>query len=248
MLKNMKIKMSLIMGFSVTILVSLAIVITSLVVMNVQSASYQKIIDTNVRASALVRTCRLNVNMAARALRDVALDPTSDYVATASDIVSEKLGELEKDIPELRALHTLEDEALVNEYISAVQVWGTVVPDILANATAGNLTEAIRQLQEECTPALAVVDTAASKLQSEISADQDNTIKQQANMVTVSIVSIIAVLVLATILVLVLELRIIRSITGPVEQVRTALVSMRATTSWARCAPPFAPAKACWAT
>ncbi len=224
MLKNMKIKMSLIMGFSVTILVSLAIVITSLVVMNVQSASYQKIIDTNVRASALVRTCRLNVNMAARALRDVALDPTSDYVATASDIVSEKLGELEKDIPELRALHTLEDEALVNEYISAVQVWGTVVPDILANATAGNLTEAIRQLQEECTPALAVVDTAASKLQSEISADQDNTIKQQANMVTVSIVSIIAVLVLATILVLVLELRIIRSITVPVEQVRTALV------------------------
>ena len=49
MLKNMKIKMSLIMGFSVTILVSLAIVITSLVVMNIQSASYQKIIDTNVR-------------------------------------------------------------------------------------------------------------------------------------------------------------------------------------------------------
>ena len=98
MLKNMKIKMSLIMGFSVTILVSLAIVITSLVVMNIQSASYQKIIDTNVRASALVRTCRLNANMAARALRDVALDPTSDYVATASGIVSEKLGELEKDL------------------------------------------------------------------------------------------------------------------------------------------------------
>ncbi len=224
MLKNMKIKMSLIMGFSVTILVSLAIVITSLVVMNIQSASYQKIIDTNVRASALVRTCRLNANMAARALRDVALDPTSDYVATASGIVSEKLGELEKDIPELRTLHTLEDEALVNEYISAVQVWGTVVPDILANATAGNLTEAIRQLQEECTPALSLVDDTASKLQTEIMADQDNTIKQQANLVTISIASIIAVLVLATILVLMLELRIIRSITVPVEQVRTALV------------------------
>ena len=219
MLKNMKIKMSLIMGFSVTILVSLAIVITSLVVMNIQSASYQKIIDTNVRAGALVRACRLNANMAARALRDVALDPTSDYVATASGIVSEKLGELEKDIPELRTLHTLEDEALVNEYISAVQVWGTVVPDILANAT-----EAIRQLQEECTPALSLVDDTASKLQTEIMADQDNTIKQQANLVTISIASIIAVLVLATILVLMLELRIIRSITVPVEQVRTALV------------------------
>ncbi len=224
MLKNMKIKMSLIMGFTVTLLVSLAIVITSLVVMNVQSASYQQIIDTNVRASTLVRTCRLNVNIAARNLRDVALDPTSDYVTTASNAISEKLGSLETDIPELRALHTLEDESALNDYISSVEIWGKMVPDILANATGGKLDEAIRQLQEECTPALAQVDQAASELQSQIIADQDNTIQRQANMVTISIIAIIAALVLATVIVLILELKIIRSITIPVEQVRTALV------------------------
>ena len=43
MLKNMKVKMSLIMGFSVTVLVSIVIVITSLIIMNMQSSSYQKI-------------------------------------------------------------------------------------------------------------------------------------------------------------------------------------------------------------
>ncbi len=69
MLKNMKVKMSLIMGFSVTVLVSIIIVVVSLVIMNIQSSSYQGIIDTEVRASALVRTCRLQVNMTARYLR-----------------------------------------------------------------------------------------------------------------------------------------------------------------------------------
>ena len=63
MLKNMKIKMSLILGFSVTILVSIAIVVTSLIVMNAQTTSYERIINTDIKASSLVRTCRLNVNM-----------------------------------------------------------------------------------------------------------------------------------------------------------------------------------------
>ncbi|MCI8385041.1 MAG: methyl-accepting chemotaxis protein [Acutalibacter sp.] len=224
MLKNMKIKMSLILGFSVTILVSIAIVVTSLIVMNAQTTSYERIINTDIKASSLVRTCRLNVNMAARALRDIALDPDSDYVKTATATVNEKLGSLEADITELRNLHALEDETNLNNYISAVQVWGTVVPDIMNNATGGNLEEAIRQLQEECTPALSQVDEAAAKLQEEITSIQDSILEKQATMVTVSIISIIAALVVFTILVMLLELRIIRNITIPVEEARTALI------------------------
>ncbi len=224
MLKNMKIKMSLILGFSTTVVVSVLIIVASLIIMNVQSSSYQDIIDTDIRASTLVRTCRLNANMAARNLRDVALAPDSDYVSTASKNVNEKLASLETDIQELRELHALKDEDSLNEYISAVQVWGTVVPDILANATGGKLEEAIRQLQEECTPALTKVDEAAAVLQAEITAEQDSTLAQQANMVTISIISIIVALVLATVLVMWLELKIIRNISIPVEEVRTALL------------------------
>ncbi len=224
MLKNMKIKMSLILGFSVTILVSIAIVVTSLIVMNVQTSSYERIINTNMRASALVRTCRLNVNMAARSLRDVALSPESASAKTAIDAVNEKLNSLEADITELRDIHAVDNEGSLNEYISAVQLWGTMVPDIMNNATGGKVDEAIRQILEECTPALSKVDEAASKLQTEITASQDDILAKQSTMVTVSIASIIAALIVATILVMLLELRIIRNITIPVEEVRTALI------------------------
>ena len=224
MLKNMKIKTSLILGFSVTILVSIAIVVTSLVVMNSQTTSYERIINTDIKASSLVRTCRLNVNMAARNLRDIALDPDSDYVSSATNTVNEKLKSLETDINELMSLHALEDETSLTNYITAVKTWGEMVPSIMNNATGGNLEEAIRQLQQECTPALAQVDEAASKLQADITASQDAILAKQSTMVSVSIISIIVALVLFTILVMLLELRIIRNITGPVEEARTALI------------------------
>ena len=49
--KNMSIKKSLIVGFGTTILVSLAIIIASLMMMNSQKGAYQDIIDHYVEAN-----------------------------------------------------------------------------------------------------------------------------------------------------------------------------------------------------
>lgn len=224
MLKNMKVKMSLIMGFGVTVLVSVLIVIISLVIMNVQSSSYQGIINTEVRGSALVRTCRLQVNMAARYLRDVVLDPEGENAQKSATKTTESLTPLSDYITELRGLKILEGSTLIDDYISAVEVWGQAVPGIMESALNGDQEAAIDMLQNECTPALTKVDEVANSLQAAITAEQDDIVKRQENLVTISIIGIIAALVLGTILVMLLELRIIRSITGPVEEVRTALI------------------------
>ncbi len=224
MLKNMKVKMSLIMGFGVTVLVSVLIVIISLVIMNVQSSSYQGIINTEVRGSALVRTCRLQVNMAARYLRDVVLDPEGENAQKSATKTTESLTPLSDYITELRGLKILEGSTLIDDYISAVEVWGNAVPGIMETALGGDQEAAITMLQNECTPALTKVDEVANSLQAAITAEQDDIVTRQENLVTISIIGIIAALVLGTILVMLLELRIIRSITGPVEEVRTALI------------------------
>ena len=224
MLKNMKVKMSLIMGFGVTVLVSVLIVIISLVIMNVQSSSYQGIINTEVRGSALVRTCRLQVNMAARYLRDVVLDPEGENAQKSATKTTESLTPLSDYITELRGLKILEGSTLIDDYISAVEVWGNAVPGIMETALGGDQEAAITMLQNECTPALTKVDEVANSLQAAITAEQDDIVTRQENLVTISIIGIIAALVLGTVLVMLLELRIIKSITGPVEEVRTALI------------------------
>lgn len=224
MLKNMKVKMSLILGLSAAILVSVAIIVASLIIMTNQAQSYQDIINTDIRSSTLVRTCRLEVNIAARCLRDVALDPDSETVGDNTTKMDNALNNLTPYIQELKTLNVLGDSTSIDNYISAVTEWGTVVPVIREKALGGQQEEAISMLQNECTPALAEVDTAAAALQSEITDHQEEVLEQQETIVTVSIFVIVGVLVLTVLLLFFLNLRIIRNITKPVEEVRTALV------------------------
>ena len=48
MLKNMKVKASLILGWGVTLLVSVVIIVATLIIMNQQTGTYQDIIDSCV--------------------------------------------------------------------------------------------------------------------------------------------------------------------------------------------------------
>ena len=68
--KNMSIKKSLIVGFGTTILVSLAIIIASLMMMNSQKGAYQDIIDHYVEANQRASECRIDYNIAARGPAD----------------------------------------------------------------------------------------------------------------------------------------------------------------------------------
>ena len=55
----MKIKVSLFLGFGITILVSVAIIIVMLIILNNQSNTYVNIINSQVKANELILTCRI---------------------------------------------------------------------------------------------------------------------------------------------------------------------------------------------
>ena len=99
MLKNMKIKTSLILGFGITILVSVALIVVTLVLMNVQEQNYEAIIDRQVRSNDIITTTRLDCNIAARNVRDIALipdDPANDQLEARSYAVLEEVDALLK--------------------------------------------------------------------------------------------------------------------------------------------------------
>ena len=72
--------------------------------------------------------------MVARHLRDATLANEPDDISNSEAQVNEHLKLLEGYITELRDIHALKDETSLNNYISAVQVWGGEAPDILAEA------------------------------------------------------------------------------------------------------------------
>ena len=224
MLQNMKIKKSLILGFAITIAVSLAIIFATLTMMNLQRGAYHEILDYNVRANELVASCRVNANIAARNVRDMALRPTDSGNAALQKRAEEVLDTMNKDFEELKKVYPLTDKQILNDYINAVKEWEAVLPSIFNAINAGRGDDAVRLIKAECTPRLEAMASMAIQIDDALTNAQHSAVTQQSRNNIIMVVAIIAVMVIVTIGVITMALKLIRSIAVPTEEVRNALV------------------------
>ena len=217
--KNMSIKKSLIVGFGTTILVSLAIIIASLMMMNSQKGAYQDIIDHYVEANQRASECRIDYNIAARDLRDAVLSGDMSNLDTAKT----KIAALETAITELNESFPMDDKSLLNTFINTMTEWGKEAQNIIEVARTDR-ESAVPMIVNQCSPKLAAAATAGDNLAAQLQSGQAKIIEQQNTSSTIGIVVIIAVMVVATLIVVLMAAKIIRSIAEPSNQVRAALV------------------------
>ena len=217
--RNMSIKKSLIIGFGTTILVSLAIIIASLVMMNSQKAAYQDIIDHYVEANQRASECRIDYNIAARGLRDAVLSGDMSNLDTATT----KMTALEAAITELNASFPLDDQTQLNTFINTMKEWGVEAQEIIKVARTDRESARV-MIVEQCSPKLAAAAEAGDKLATQLQNEQEKIIQQQNTVSTIGIVVILGVMIVATVIVLLMAFKIIRSIAEPSNQVRAALV------------------------
>ena len=217
--KNMSIKKSLIVGFGTTILVSLAIIIASLMMMNSQKGAYQDIIDHYVEANQRASECRIDYNIAARDLRDAVLSGDMSNLDTAKT----KIAALETAITELNESFPMDDKSLLNTFINTMTEWGKEAQNIIEVARTDR-ESAVPMIVNQCSPKLAAAATAGDNLAAQLQSGQEKIIKQQNTSSTIGIVVIVAVMVVATLIVVLIATKIIRSIAEPSNQVRAALV------------------------
>ena len=223
MLKNMKVKHSLFVGFGFTITVSLAIIISSIVVMLSLSNGYNDIIDRHVRANVLITTIRLESNIAARNIRDIALIPDDPKNPQLEARTKECLEKMKEDIQELREVYPM-DVSDLTDYLNAAQAWMDVAPDIIDEVNAGRVQAAIDMVQFTCTPKLEEMASLAQIVDDGIVAAQDEVVAEQMSLVNIcSIVFVVATL-LATAAVVFMVRVILASILPPVNEVQEALL------------------------
>ncbi|MEY8318907.1 methyl-accepting chemotaxis protein [Oscillospiraceae bacterium 50-58] len=219
--KNMSIRKSLIIGFGTTVLVSVGIIIAALIMMNSQKGAYQDIIDHYVKTNQLVSDCRIDYNIAARSLRDVALSGKMEGLTT----VSSKLNELETVMKDMQDAYPKElgDRSRLDDFVNTLNSWKEEAGKI-AETVKTDRTKAAEMIISECTPALDTAADAGTKLAEDLKAKQDDIIVKQNRTSTIGLVIIVAVMIVATLAVLVMATKIIRSIVEPSSQVRNALM------------------------
>ena len=110
MIKNMKIKKSLILGYGVTVVVSVLIIIASIVLMSIQKNQYLDIIDDYVGANDIVSECRIDYNIAGRSLRDAVLGGEMSNL----DTTTQKVSELKERLSALESTYPLENKTELN--------------------------------------------------------------------------------------------------------------------------------------
>jgi len=222
MFKNMKVKVSLAIGFGVTIVISISIIILMLLIIDYQSTTYSSIINSQVRANELILQCRIYTNIAARNVRDMALDPSDPQNETAQVYIDEILSELETYTKELIDVYPLNDNGL-EVYTNAMQEWYSEVPDIISAINAGNQQEAIKLIKNDCTPKLNDMIGTAKSISANLLKEQDRIIAKQQEQSRLAETIMITVAVVATLFVMFIAARLIASITRPVKQVSVAL-------------------------
>ena len=224
MLKNMKIKKSLILGFGITIVVSLLIIISTLGLLFNQKNAYTSVIETEMRANELITSIRLDATFAARCVRDMALNPDDrSGNAELESYINSTLNGLDAKIKELREIYPLDDRDL-DTLIQDLEVWAEQVPDIMDAIDGGRGEEAVRMILNSCSPHLNELTTYAGTLDDSLNEAQQTAIDQQERSSKISMLVIIVVMVIATAVVLMMATKLIRSIVEPTAQVHKALM------------------------
>ncbi|MCI8481338.1 MAG: methyl-accepting chemotaxis protein [Oscillibacter sp.] len=222
MFKNTKIKKSLFIGFGTTIGVSLVIIILCLLMLGSQGDTYQEVIDKEIAAAELSTECRLNANIAARIVRNMALAPQSTENTALEARANDVLETLNKDLATLKELDPLKDGS-VDEYIASVNDWMEQIPDILSAIHTNRQAAAIEMIRTSCTPALDTMTEKARQLSEHLDIVKDEALAKSAREVLICQIMIVVMMVLATAWVVFMAGKIITNITVPAAQVQKAL-------------------------
>jgi len=222
-MKDVKIKKRLISGFLFVIVISVAVIIAALVQMNAQRANYNDILKYEVGANDLISEIRLDAAIAARNVRDMALKPGDSSNSELEASVNEILSDMDTQIKELEDIYPL-DKAQLQDYITSVNKWGDELPNILNAINRGDGETAINLIKNSCTPQLNDMATKAKAIDNLLTQAQNDAADAQERNSLISIGVIIAVMVVATVLVLGTAFKLVKGIMEPTEEVRKALM------------------------
>lgn len=221
----MKIRGRLIFSHGVITLLSFLVVLLGIINLTAMKQSYNELLEHDVMLKEGILSARLNVNVAARYLRDMTLDTKGTDLAENEAKVKATLEELEKDLVKIQELNAVTDVE-VQPFIDSIDNWSVKVPEIMSAITSGNYKKAKEELRTVCTPSLNEQAQIGAELTKELEVYVNDVIDKQNKQANVNILIVIIALIIVLIIAATLAIRIIRSIIYPLEEAKNAMIAM----------------------
>lgn len=153
MFKKMKLRNYLLSVF--LIIIVLTALITSVGITGLVSThkNMEKLTDEIFAADLAVKTCRIEANIAARNVREMALTSNADNYAAYEASINTSIQNINEQIAIFKATYG-EEDGLAAEYEQAFGLWYPIAQRAMDEIKNGNRENAIVILENECTPAL----------------------------------------------------------------------------------------------
>lgn len=217
-LENLHLKERINYGYRKVIIMMLVSGLFSIVVIGMLFANTMHYVQNVTVADRAVKTCRINVNAAARNIREMALENDASSYDGYEQTVERLLAEVNTQLKNLKKSGVVPD-ADYEEYASALTDWGNIGYSIMEEIKSGDKDKAVDSILNDCTPALNKAVKIATRLD-----EMTDEVSSQAVRITVifavaGIVCIIICLVLAWKLTIKTGKKVLESILVPLREV-----------------------------
>ena len=224
-LENMHLKERIDYGYRKVITMMLISGLLSVVIIGVLFANMMHYIENVNAADQAVKICRINVNAAARNIREMALNEDTSSYDNYEQTVKRLLSEVDSQLQILKKTEVLSDENY-EEYSTALSDWGEIGYSIMEEIKNGDDENATDAILNDCTPALNKVVEIAIKLDELTDEASSQTVRNIVVCTVAGFVVIIVCLILAFTLTRKTSKRVLETILEPlhaIEDVATEL-------------------------
>lgn len=224
-LENMHLKERIDYGYRKVITMMLISGLLSVVIIGILFANMMHYVENVNVADQAVKICRINVNAAARNIREMALNEDTSSYDNYEQTVKRLLSEVDSQLQILKKTEVLSDENY-EEYATALSDWGKIGYSIIEEIKNGNDENATDAILNNCTPALNKVVEIAIKLDELTDEASSETVRNMVVCTVAGFVVIIVCLVFAFTLTRKTSKRVLETILEPLHAIEDVAMEL----------------------
>lgn len=224
-LENMHLKERIDYGYRKVITMMLSSGLLSVVIIGILFANMMHYVENVNVADQAVKICRINVNAAARNIREMALNEDTSSYDNYEQTVKRLLSEVDSELQILKKTEVLSDENY-EEYATALSDWGEIGYSIIEEIKNGNDENATDAILNDCTPALNKVVEIAIKLDELTDEASSETVRNMVVCTVAGFVVIIVCLVFAFTLTRKTSKRVLETILEPLHAIEDVAMEL----------------------
>ncbi len=224
-ISTMKIKDKLQYGYSLVIGLMVVITICAIIGLILVQGKMNSYIKGAQAANSAVKVCRIECNIAARNIREMALNDDKNMYSEYKQIVQTSMASIETALKDLKNADVIHSE-LNQRYEDALYNWMNIGNSIVEELEAGDKKEGTKLILEKCAPTLQEAVVISKEIDEATNLLKDMASKVAIQTIIFVIVLMIVILGLAIYTAVKVGRRIVDSIVMPLREIEEAAVEL----------------------